>query len=170
MKKMKNVLHFRSLKLDYTGLVSGRNQLTRLTWPLNKTLLSPPLLIRLSFRVAVFSWNHFFWDKIKKMRQSIQPNWQKALKKDDFFEVFLTTMNANSTKKMEKCGLLKNCLKLWVTIRKKHRSILDKNVDLFKRSLWVGAMEARWSWAKFAQLVWVQWGILDKNVDLFKCS
>ena len=39
------------------------------------------------------------------MRQSIQPNWQKALKKDDFFKVFLTTMNANSTKKMEKCGL-----------------------------------------------------------------
>ena len=50
---------------------------------------------------------------------------------------------------------------------KKHRSILDKNVDLFKRYILVGAMEARWSWAKFAQLVWVEWRILDKNVDRF---
>ena len=56
--------------------------------PPNKTLLSPPLLIRLSFRVARFSRNHFFAEKIKKMRQSVDTSWEKALKKDDFFEYF----------------------------------------------------------------------------------
>ena len=85
----------------------------------------------------------------------------KSIEKRWFFWVFLNSMNANSIKKSKNVDFLNNCLKLWVTIRKKHRSILDKNVDLFKRSLWVGAMEARWSWAKFAQLVWVQWGIMD---------
>jgi alpha/beta superfamily hydrolase len=33
----------------------------------------------------MFSWNHFFAEKIKKMRQSIDTSWEKALKKDDFF-------------------------------------------------------------------------------------
>ena len=105
MNKVKNVLHFRSLKLDYTGLVSGRNQLTRLTWPLNKTFLSNPLLIRLSFRVAMFSWNHFLWDKVKT-HASIY--WYKLGKKHWKMMTFLRYVIANSTKNIEKCGLSNN--------------------------------------------------------------
>ena len=72
--------------------------------PPNKTLLSPPLLIRLSFRVAMFSWNHFFAEKIKKMRQSIDTSWEKALKKDDFFCLF-EILIGELGKKVEKSGL-----------------------------------------------------------------
>ena len=75
---------------------------------------------------------------------------------------------ASWTKSIEKCGLLNKLPTSSLgKLDKKHRSILDKNVDLFKRYILVGAMEARWSWAKFPQLVWVEWRILDKNVDRF---
>ena len=168
MKKMKNVLHFRSLKLDYTGLVSGRNQLTRLTWPLNKTLLSPPLLIRLSFRVAMFSWNHFLWDKVKK-HASIY--WYKLGKKHWKMMTFLRYVIANSTKNIEKCGRLNNrCKRIcensqkasihtrqrcgpiekmpgctytsWANFAQFHRaSIAPTYMDLFNRSTFLSSVD-----------------------------
>ena len=126
MKKVKNGLHFKSLKLDYNELVFRPNQLTRLTWPLNKTLLSPPLLIRLSFRVAMFSWNHFWWDKVKK-HASIY--WYKLGKKHWKMMTFWRYVIANSSKNIEKSGLLKNMSQDIICNS-------SKSIDPYKTKLW----------------------------------
>ena len=126
MEKVKNGLHFKSLKLDYNELVFRPNQLTRLTWPLNKTLLSPPLLIRLSFRVAMFSWNHFWWDKVKK-HASIY--WYKLGKKHWKMMTFLRYVIANSTKNIEKSRLLKN-------MRQSIDTSWSKSIDPYKTNMW----------------------------------
>ena len=67
------------------------------------------------------------------MRQSIDTSWEKALKKDDFF-VFLKSLLANWEKKSKNVDFLTIDANVFVRIRKKHRSTLDKNVDLLKRS------------------------------------
>ena len=139
MNKVKNVLHFRSLKLDYTGLVSGRNQLTRLTWPLNKTLLSRPLLIRLSFRVAMFSWNHFLWDKVKT---HVSIYWYKLGKKHWKMMTFWRYVIANSSKNIEKSGLLKNMSQDIICNS-------SKSIDPYKTKLWI-----QWKVQRFYLPVW----------------
>ena len=69
------------------------------------------------------------------MRQSIDTSWEKALKRDYFFCVFLKALLANWGKKSKNVDFLTIDANVFVTIRKKHRSTLDKNVDLLKRSI-----------------------------------
>ena len=68
------------------------------------------------------------------MRQSIDTSWEKALKRDDFFESFRIPYWRIGKKKSKNVDFLTIDANVFVTIRKKHRSTLDKNVDLLKRS------------------------------------
>ena len=157
MKKVKNGLHFKSLKLDYNGLVFRPNQLSCFQYSCYKTLLSPPLLIRLSFRVAMFSWNHFLWDKVKK-HASIY--WYKLGKKHWKMMTFLRYVIANSTKNIEKCGLLNNrCKRICensqkASIHTRQRCGPIQKMPGCTYTSWANfAQFHRANWAKFAQLV-----------------
>ena len=69
------------------------------------------------------------------MRQSIDTSWEKALKRDDLFESFRIPYWRIVKKKSKNVDFLTIDANVFVTIRKKHRSTLDKNVDLLKRSI-----------------------------------
>ena len=68
------------------------------------------------------------------MRQSIDTSWEKALKRDDFLCLF-EFLIGEFFKKLKNVDFLTIDANVFVTIRKKHRSTLDKNVDLLKRSI-----------------------------------
>ena len=139
MKKVTNGLHFESLKIDYNGWVFRPNQLSCFQYSCYKTLLSNPLLIRFSFRVAMFSWNHIWWDKVKT---HVSIYWYKLGKKHWKMMTFWRYVIANSSKNIEKSGLLKN-------MRQDIICNSSKSIDPYKTKLWT-----KWKVQRFYLPVW----------------
>ena len=80
----------------------------------------------------MFSWNHFWWDKVKK-HASIY--WYKLGKKHWKMMTFLRYVIANSTKNIEKSGLLKN-------MRQSIDTSWSKSIDPYKTKMWTYSKDA----------------------------
>ena len=64
----------------------------------------------------MFSWNHFLWDKVKT---HVSIYWYKLGKKHWKMMTFWRYVIANSSKNIEKSGLLKTCVKISYVIHPK---------------------------------------------------